>query len=166
MIFAVMVKSAQQRGKEGGSKGFRVCTVEVGIAPPHKTVPMICKLRRRQWLEPLMLLSTKYGSRPIKVAQRALEIFAGLGSFAFSLWLDRLRGLLDQNQRRRAVHLRNTFTRLGPTFVKIGQGLSTRPDLCPPLYIEELFSSFFYFSLFCLLYYVMQNISPLFYVST
>ncbi|KAG6386509.1 hypothetical protein SASPL_155412 [Salvia splendens] len=84
------------------------------------------------------LLSTTYGSRPIKVAQRALEIFAGLGSFAFSLWLDQLQGRLDQNQRRRAANLRNTFTRLGPTFVKIGQGLSTRPDLCPPLYIEEL----------------------------
>ncbi|XP_047966904.1 protein ACTIVITY OF BC1 COMPLEX KINASE 3, chloroplastic-like [Salvia hispanica] len=84
------------------------------------------------------LLSTKYGSRPIKVAQRAFEIFAGLGSFAFALWLDQLQGRLDQNQRRRAANLRNTFTRLGPTFVKIGQGLSTRPDLCPPLYIEEL----------------------------
>ncbi|XP_057781177.1 protein ACTIVITY OF BC1 COMPLEX KINASE 3, chloroplastic [Salvia miltiorrhiza] len=84
------------------------------------------------------LLSGKYGSRPIRVAQRALEIFAGLGSFALNLWLDQLRGQLDRNQRQRAVHLRNTFTRLGPTFVKIGQGLSTRPDLCPPLYIEEL----------------------------
>ncbi|KAL1540913.1 Protein ACTIVITY OF BC1 COMPLEX KINASE 3, chloroplastic [Salvia divinorum] len=84
------------------------------------------------------LLSTKYGSRPIRVAQRALEISAGLGSFAFTLWLDQLRGQLDQNQRQRAVHLRNTLTRLGPTFVKIGQGLSTRPDLCPPLYIQEL----------------------------
>lgn len=83
-------------------------------------------------------LSSKYGSQPIKVAQRALEIFAGLGSFALNLWLDQVRGQLVQNQRQRAVHLRNTFTRLGPTFVKIGQGLSTRPDLCPPLYIEEL----------------------------
>ncbi|XP_047942431.1 protein ACTIVITY OF BC1 COMPLEX KINASE 3, chloroplastic-like [Salvia hispanica] len=84
------------------------------------------------------LLSTKYGSRPIRVAQRALEIFAALGSFALSLWLDQLKGQLDQNQRQRAVNLRNTLTKLGPTFVKIGQGLSTRPDLCPPLYIEEL----------------------------
>ncbi|KAG6403450.1 hypothetical protein SASPL_135672 [Salvia splendens] len=84
------------------------------------------------------LLSTKYGSRPIRVAQRALEIFASLGSFAFNLWLDQLRCHLDQNQRQRAVNLRNTLTKLGPTFVKIGQGLSTRPDLCPPLYIEEL----------------------------
>lgn len=84
------------------------------------------------------LLASKYGSRPIKVVGRAVEIFAGLGSFGLNLWLDQLRGQLDQNQRQRAVHLRNTFTRLGPTFVKIGQGLSTRPDLCPPQYLEEL----------------------------
>ncbi|KAH6766546.1 Protein kinase superfamily protein [Perilla frutescens var. hirtella] len=84
------------------------------------------------------LLASKYGSRPIKVVRRAVEIFAGLGSFGLNLWVDQLRGQLDQNQRQRAVHLRNTFTRLGPTFVKIGQGLSTRPDLCPPLYLEEL----------------------------
>ncbi|GER41221.1 protein kinase superfamily protein [Striga asiatica] len=84
------------------------------------------------------LLATKYGSRPIKVARRAVEIFSGLGSFAISLWLDQVNGQLDRNQRRRAVQLRETFIRLGPTFVKIGQGLSTRPDLCPPQYLEEL----------------------------
>ncbi|KAL2239741.1 uncharacterized aarF domain-containing protein kinase At1g79600, chloroplastic [Sesamum indicum] len=84
------------------------------------------------------LLATKYGSRPIKVVRRALEIFAGLGYFAFNLWLDQVKGQLDQNQRQRAVQLRKTLTRLGPTFVKIGQGLSTRPDLCPPQYLEEL----------------------------
>ncbi|KAL2540799.1 putative aarF domain-containing protein kinase [Abeliophyllum distichum] len=83
-------------------------------------------------------LAVKYGSRPIKVLQRALEIFSGLGSFAFKLWLDQLNGQLDQNQRLRAVELRQIFTRLGPTFVKLGQGLSTRPDLCPPAYLDEL----------------------------
>lgn len=36
------------------------------------------------------------------------------------------------------MELRRIFTRLGPTFVKLGQGLSTRPDLCPPEYLEEL----------------------------
>ncbi|CAA0825791.1 Uncharacterized aarF domain-containing protein kinase - chloroplastic [Striga hermonthica] len=84
------------------------------------------------------LLATKYGSRPIKVARRAVEIFSGLGSFAISLWLDQVNDQLDRNQRRRAVQLRETFIRLGPTFVKIGQSLSTRPDLCPPQYLEEL----------------------------
>ncbi|KAL7124435.1 hypothetical protein ABFS83_14G048300 [Erythranthe nasuta] len=84
------------------------------------------------------LLVTKYGSRPIKVVRRAFEILAGLGSFAINLWLDQVKGQIDQNQRLRAIQLRKTFTRLGPTFVKIGQGLSTRPDLCPPLYLDEL----------------------------
>ncbi|CAN4093785.1 unnamed protein product [Withania somnifera] len=83
-------------------------------------------------------LATKYGSRPIKVLSRALQIFNGLGSFALKLWLDRLNGQLDRKMRSRAIELRETFTRLGPTFVKIGQGLSTRPDLCPPEYLEEL----------------------------
>ncbi|CAI9783564.1 unnamed protein product [Fraxinus pennsylvanica] len=46
---------------------------------------------------------------------------------------------LYQNQRLRAVELRQVFMRLGPTFVKVGQSLSTRPNLCPPSYLEELF---------------------------
>lgn len=84
------------------------------------------------------ILAAKYGSRPIKVLRRALEIFTGIGSFALNLWLDQLNGLGDRNRRLRAIQLRQTFTRLGPTFVKIGQGLSTRPDLCPTEYLEEL----------------------------
>ncbi|KAF3631719.1 hypothetical protein FXO38_07399 [Capsicum annuum] len=40
--------------------------------------------------------------------------------------------------RLRTIELRETFTRLGPTFVKIGQGLCTKPDICPPEYLEEL----------------------------
>lgn len=83
-------------------------------------------------------LATKYGSRPVKVLSRALQIFNGLGSFALKVWLDRLNGEIDRKMRLRAIELRETFTRLGPTFVKIGQGLSTRPDLCPPEYLEEL----------------------------
>lgn len=73
-----------------------------------------------------------------QVLRRTLQIFYGVGSFAFKLWVDKLQGQLDQNKRLRAIELRNIFTGLGPTFVKIGQGLSTRPDLCPPEYLEEL----------------------------
>ncbi|KAM6546879.1 hypothetical protein CsatB_027615 [Cannabis sativa] len=84
------------------------------------------------------LLSNKYGSRPIRVARRAVEILVALGSFGVKLLLDQRKGVLDQNKRARGAELRTIFTRLGPTFVKIGQGLSTRPDLCPPEYLEEL----------------------------
>ncbi len=41
-------------------------------------------------------------------------------------------------RRRQAKRLRAALEELGPTFSKIGQILSTRPDLLPPEFIEEL----------------------------
>lgn len=61
-----------------------------------------------------------------------------LGSFGVKLLLDQRNGVLDKNKRVRAIELKEIFTKLGPTFVKLGQGLSTRPDICPPEYLEEL----------------------------
>ncbi|CAL9108865.1 unnamed protein product [Musa acuminata var. zebrina] len=84
------------------------------------------------------LLAAKYAAQPLKVLSRTLEIFTALGTFALKLVADQRRGQLDQRKRQRAAELTKTFTRLGPTFVKIGQGLSTRPDVCPPEYLEEL----------------------------
>ncbi|KAI5596422.1 hypothetical protein POPTR_002G000100v4 [Populus trichocarpa] len=84
------------------------------------------------------VLAVQYGSRPIKVLRRTLEILTGLGSFGLKLLLDKRNGVFDQKKGIRAAELRRIFTRLGPTFVKLGQGLSTRPDICPPEYLEEL----------------------------
>ncbi|XP_061364608.1 protein ACTIVITY OF BC1 COMPLEX KINASE 3, chloroplastic-like isoform X1 [Gastrolobium bilobum] len=84
------------------------------------------------------LIASKYGSQPIKVVRRTLRILTALGSFGLKLFLDQRNGVLDQNRRVRAAELRTIFTQLGPTFVKLGQGLSTRPDICPPEYLEEL----------------------------
>lgn len=84
------------------------------------------------------LLAANYGSRPIMVLRRTSEILVGLSTFAFKLLLDKWNGQLNANKSLRASQLRKIFTGLGPTFVKIGQGLSTRPDLCPPEYLEEL----------------------------
>src|SRR5205085_4456071 len=44
----------------------------------------------------------------------------------------------DTNRRRQARQLRSALEELGPTFAKLGQILSTRPDLLPPAFIEEL----------------------------
>src|SRR6266542_950676 len=41
-------------------------------------------------------------------------------------------------RRAQARHLRTALEELGPTFAKLGQVLSTRPDLLPPEFIEEL----------------------------
>ena len=43
-------------------------------------------------------------------------------------------------RRRQAKSLRLALEELGPTFSKLGQVLSTRPDLLPPEFIEELAS--------------------------
>ncbi len=41
-------------------------------------------------------------------------------------------------RHRQAKRLRSALEELGPTFAKLGQMLSTRPDLLPPEFIEEL----------------------------
>lgn len=76
--------------------------------------------------------------RPLEVLGRILKVVFPIISFAFGLWWDRQRNRAVENQRRRAIQLRELLTRLGPAYIKIGQALSTRPDLVPPLYLEEL----------------------------
>src|SRR5512146_484667 len=48
------------------------------------------------------------------------------------------RGELDGQPSQRGQHLREMLDELGPTFVKFGQLLSTRPDVLPPDIITEL----------------------------
>ena len=46
----------------------------------------------------------------------------------------------DADRSHRGQHLREMFDELGPTFVKFGQLLSTRPDVVPPDIVTELAS--------------------------
>ena len=48
------------------------------------------------------------------------------------------RRVSPERQRRRAEILLDSLLTLGPTFIKFGQLLSTRPDVLPPAYIEVL----------------------------
>jgi predicted unusual protein kinase regulating ubiquinone biosynthesis (AarF/ABC1/UbiB family) len=43
----------------------------------------------------------------------------------------------SETRRRRAGALLSSLLTLGPTFIKLGQLLSTRPDILPPEYVEE-----------------------------
>lgn len=49
---------------------------------------------------------------------------------------DYATGSLQRNQALRAEQLRQLLTRLGASFVKVGQALSARPDLLPKPYLE------------------------------
>ncbi len=47
------------------------------------------------------------------------------------------RDVSPEQRRKRAASLLNSMLTLGPTFIKLGQLLSTRPDVLPPEYIDE-----------------------------
>ena len=49
----------------------------------------------------------------------------------------RSREVTSEQRRRRAASLLDSMLTLGPTFIKLGQLLSTRPDVLPPEYIDE-----------------------------
>ncbi|MDJ0796299.1 MAG: AarF/ABC1/UbiB kinase family protein [Calothrix sp. MO_167.B12] len=83
-------------------------------------------------------IARHYGYRPWLAWARALKIVGGLGKFVLSLKWDEWRNQVEQNQAKRATQLRELLTRLGPTFIKVGQALSTRPDLIRKDFLEEL----------------------------
>ena len=83
-------------------------------------------------------IQEQYRGRFLQVLRRILTVLKPILSFVFGLWWDKQWGLLVKNELRRAIQLRELLTKLGPAYIKIGQALSTRPDLVPPTYLEEL----------------------------
>ncbi|MEH2037570.1 MULTISPECIES: ABC1 kinase family protein [unclassified Nostoc] len=83
-------------------------------------------------------IAAHYQNKKVQVLRRIFAVLGPTLSFAFGLWSDSKRGIVVKNDRRRATQLRVLLTQLGPAYIKIGQALSTRPDLVPPVYLEEL----------------------------
>ncbi len=84
------------------------------------------------------VIAAHYRYKTLQVLGRILSVVGPCLSFGLGLWWDRQQGRAVENQQRRAIQLRELLTNLGPAYIKIGQALSTRPDLVPPLYMEEL----------------------------
>lgn len=70
---------------------------------------------------------------------RQLDIFRFATQFSLALGWDRLTSSHTTRQmERRAQWLVQEILELGPTFIKLGQALSTRSDLIPPIYAQAL----------------------------
>lgn len=84
-------------------------------------------------------IANYYRFRPWLAAWRVLVIFWSFAGFLLGLFWDRRHHIQPQEvASRRAIQLRNIITRLGPTYIKVGQALSTRPDLIEKHFLEEL----------------------------
>ena len=83
-------------------------------------------------------IAAYYGQRPLQVLGRILKVVLPFLSLGLTWWWSQRVGATEAQQRQHAVRLREVLTRLGPAFIKVGQALSTRPDLVPPVYLEEL----------------------------
>ena len=71
--------------------------------------------------------------------RRQLEIFKIAVNFSFFLlWDKSVQNFSSRQRQRRAQWLVNHLLDLGPTFIKIGQSLSTRADLIPAEYVQAL----------------------------
>jgi predicted unusual protein kinase regulating ubiquinone biosynthesis (AarF/ABC1/UbiB family) len=91
-----------------------------------------------------MLLSPRY--LPRLVSTVGLFTRYGLLDFAKGQGLLDLQGAqLDEDSQpdsggseEKAIAFRKRLVDLGPAYIKLGQILSTRPDLIPPAYVDEL----------------------------
>ena len=79
--------------------------------------------------------------------RRFIDIWAFFLTLLFELWRDSKPwsypgGFTEEKRARRrrnqAIWIRETFLDLGPTFIKVGQLFSTRADLFPSEYVDEL----------------------------
>jgi ubiquinone biosynthesis protein len=90
--------------------------------------------------------------RAFQDLNRVRQIAAAMARHGFGAYLERMRlrdvlgreappvvgGPLPPPDRKTAARFRTMLGELGPTFIKLGQLLSTRPDVLPAHWVEEL----------------------------
>ncbi len=79
-----------------------------------------------------------YRYRPWQAIWRSLKIIFSFMGWLLAIQIDLWTGQVEKNKLKRATTLRQILTKLGPTFIKVGQALSTRPDLVRQDFLEEL----------------------------
>ena len=81
-----------------------------------------------------------YAGHPQRLIRRLWQTLVPIGLLLLGVAFDWLFQLLkdEERARSRARECAELLVDLGPAFIKAGQALSTRPDIVPPLLLEEL----------------------------
>ena len=81
-----------------------------------------------------------YKKNPVRLLRRLWQTLLPIGLFLLGVGWEKLLGTLEKNERKtfRAREFTQLLVDLGPAFIKAGQALSTRPDIVPPIVLEEL----------------------------
>lgn len=84
------------------------------------------------------VIAQYYRYRPWRSVWRSCRILFSFLGFFLGLQSDQWFGRAEANKAYRAEQLRKILIALGPTFIKVGQALSTRPDLVRKDFLDEL----------------------------
>ncbi|XP_019153084.1 PREDICTED: uncharacterized aarF domain-containing protein kinase At1g71810, chloroplastic isoform X2 [Ipomoea nil] len=79
-----------------------------------------------------------YQKKPLLVLRRLFQIGSTLGKWFALRYIDTVSERADDMFKIRAEQLRKILVQLGPAYVKIAQAVSSRADLIPPSYLDEL----------------------------
>ena len=81
-----------------------------------------------------------YAGHPQRLLRRLWQTLVPIGMLLIGIGFDWIFQLLKdpERARSRARECAELLVELGPAFIKAGQALSTRPDIVPPVLLEEL----------------------------
>lgn len=83
-------------------------------------------------------LQAYFSRRPGIVVSRNAEVVSKLSTFTLAILADWKTGQWEANMPQRAKWIRQIMESLGPAYIKIAQMLSTRVDVIPQTYLDEL----------------------------